>query len=124
AVVPRNEVVGLIAKLKLSAWPPKAPGKGAGAAPEAEQRAPAVPHGSQRAAANGEQSFGAAQADEAVQARARQAERIEQAAQAQTPAPRALQEAPGKAGEAALDKAQAVPPTITINIILKVKAKP
>ncbi|MFH1732635.1 MAG: zf-HC2 domain-containing protein, partial [Planctomycetota bacterium] len=46
AVVPRNEVVGLIAKLKLSAWPPKAPGKGAGAAPEAEQRAPAVPHGS------------------------------------------------------------------------------
>ena len=124
AAVPRNEVIGLIAKLKLSAWPPKpkAPGKGEGAAPKAAQRAPGIQRSTTRDAANGEQSFGAAQADEAAQARARQAERVKQAAQAQVQ--QALEEAPSKAGEAAFDKAQAPPPTITINIILKVKAKP
>lgn len=123
AVVPRNEVIRLITKLKLSAWPPKpkAPGKGAGAAPKAARHAPGVQRSATRDADNGAQTFGAAQAGEAVQSRARQLQRIERAAQA--PAPRALQEAPSQAGEAVLDKAQAAPPTITINIILKVKAK-
>jgi len=123
AVVPRNEVIGLIAKLKLSAWPPKpkAPGKRAGAAPKAAHYAPGTQRSIKRAADNGAQTFGTAQADEAAQARARELARAKQAAQAQTQ--QALKEAPSKAGEAALDKAQAAPPTITINIILEVKAK-
>jgi len=124
AVVPREHVIGLIAKLKLSAWPPKpkVAGKGAEASPKVARHAPGIRRSTEDAAANGAQSFGAAQADEAVQARARQLARAEQAAQAQVQ--QALQEAPSKTGEAALDKAQAAPPpTITINIILEVKAK-